>query len=82
MITQPKIVEISRDPFARETLVRRLARLTYHAPGDGCAWCGSTRRNQDRLFQYGVERDDRPGRVAWDEHRFCGIECRRAYYDQ
>lgn len=64
-------VVISHDAFARESLVRRREERIYS--GD-CAWCGARAR-----FRYGVQRDDRPGLIAWDDHLFCSLSCRNAH---
>lgn len=70
-------VAVARDPFARETLVRRTADRSDVAGTDRveCAWCGQRSR-----FQYGVERDSLNGRTSWDRMTFCGISCRRTYH--
>ncbi len=67
-------VTIDRDPFARTETVRRLVETQVT-----CAWCGQDRPS-GRLFEYGVDRDDRPGRIAWDDKVFCSRGCREAYY--
>jgi hypothetical protein len=73
---------INRDPFARETLVRRTADYPrIMAPGrclPGCAWCGQFPRQ--RGYQYGAMRDSILGtRVSWDPHVYCCIGCFRAF---
>ena len=67
-------VSVSRDPFAREDIVRETVETS-----NTCDWCGNTRRG-GRLFHYGIERDDRPGRVDWQSGLFCSIICMRIYY--
>ena len=62
---------ISRDPFARENLVRR----TIHKACE-CLWCGV---RSNRMFNYGIERDDKNGRVEWHGRVFCSIGCFRDY---
>lgn len=64
--------EISRDPFARTTLVRRTVRET-HDIGRGCAWCGQPAR-------YCYETHTDGGRVHREDQAFCSIGCRRSYH--
>lgn len=65
--------QISHDPYARHSIMRR---TVYNA--GACHWCGRGRPG-NKLFEYGIERDDRPGRIAWARGRFCSISCWRAY---
>lgn len=67
------VVQISRDPFARETLVRRVVK-GYSC----CQWCGNE-RVQGGLFEYGTERYDRPG-VNWHKGYFCSKGCHDSYH--
>jgi hypothetical protein len=71
-MSKPSYVSISRDPFAREEIVRELVPTRA-----GCAWCGNNNRN--RLFRYGVETDS--GRQHWDSECFDSIQCRNNYYN-
>lgn len=66
--------EISHDPFARQSIVRRTddTRAT-------CSWCGQ-KPTTHKLFEYGIEDDSRPGRVNWAEGYFCSIGCMRDYH--
>jgi hypothetical protein len=72
-------VEISRDPFARETLVRK----TYRSASATCEWCGNRRTVRGKpaaLFCYAIERDGCAS--AWRptySRPFCSISCYRAY---
>lgn len=68
------MVSISRDPFARLTLVRECE----DGP-EGCAWCGQTRKGK-RLFRYGWEQDS--GQIHWHRRRFCSVGCMRDYDDR
>lgn len=63
-----RVVELSRDPFARTTLVR--GRIWWTAT---CDWCGRAAR-----WQYGRRSDD--GREGWDTHTWCALDCYRAYH--
>ena len=65
--------QISRDPFARTTLVRFTSRIG----NDTCDWCGG-RRPKGGLFQYVTETDN--GRQSGDDHRFCLIGCYRSFH--
>lgn len=74
-------VQISRDPFSRISLMRRLSDNACK-----CAWCGRTRvriyKNVEMVqfaFEYGTQRDDR-GSTHWDGKAFCSISCRRSYF--
>lgn len=69
---------ISRYPFARQNLVRRLVTTGINRT---CDWCGQKRR-KDRLFEYGTERDDRPGEsnVGWHKGLFCSKGCHDSYH--
>jgi hypothetical protein len=60
-------VTIARDPFARESVIRR------KAPHGSCAWCGT----RARLWEYGTESD--AGRAWWSHVWVCCIGCDRAY---
>jgi hypothetical protein len=66
-------VVIAHDGFARISITRRV-----HKTADKCRWCGSN--TQGRLFQYGIERDDRPGRPDWDDRLFCSKSCRDCFH--
>lgn len=70
-------VQVRRDPFAREDLMREAIGAKMHSTT--CAWCGQTRKHGG-LFHYGVSRDDRP-EIAWDSKLFCSIGCRDTYYE-
>ena len=70
-------VQISRDPFARTTLMRR--KVVSHA---GCSWCGSNRSWKGKttwvLFQYSTETDG--GRTHVHKGLFCSKSCHDAYH--
>lgn len=72
---------IARDPFARESTVRRTMVTADHL---SCNWCGQHRPG-NRVYQYGTERDDRSG-ISFDratggrEAYFCSKSCRTSYY--
>ncbi len=70
-------VSISRNPFAREDVIREVVKTTCT-----CQWCGQKRHKKgqpiDGLFAYGVENDN--GRQSIDyRHLFCSVGCFRAY---
>jgi hypothetical protein len=70
------MIQLTRDPFARTTLVRELSDNVCV-----CAWCGSARvvRGKVQLaFRYGTESDN--GRVSWHRGAFCGKSCHDAYH--
>lgn len=62
--------QISRDPFARSTTMRR----TMPPRADGCAWCGSLNRFGN-LYQYGTEQDGLRSRVDWHAGLYCSKPC-------
>ena len=70
-------VQISRDPFARTTLMRR--KVVGH---DGCSWCGGRRQHKGNatwlLFQYFTETDG--GREHTHTGTFCCKSCHDAYH--
>lgn len=69
-----KITQISRDPFAREDIVR-----TTMQPLDrcSCSWCGRV----NAKYRYGVQRDSILHRAAeWFSGIFCSIDCCRSYH--
>lgn len=68
---------VSRDPFARTEIHRRL-----EPSGQGCNWCGSHRvhkgLNTLNLFRYYTETDD--GRRHDHKGLFCSKSCHDAYH--
>ena len=71
-------VQISRDPFARTTLVRRKVTTGLNRT---CDWCGQKRR-KDVLFEYGTERDGISLSYVgphWHKGLFCSKGCHDAY---
>jgi hypothetical protein len=74
---------ISRDPFARHTLVR--ITICPLASGETCSWCGSVRRSRRGrtpfLYRYGTEPDAIRSRIAWHDGAFCSKSCHDAYHD-
>jgi hypothetical protein len=58
---------VSRDPFARSEVVRRVVRVEVE-----CAAC--TRRAR---FQYGVEHDGIRTQVHWSPVLVCSLACHR-----
>lgn len=74
------MISVSHDPFARESLVRRIVH------GGTCDNCGGNRVKHGEitsaLFQYGTERDDRPGEknVNWHKGKFCSKSCHDSYH--
>ena len=73
------MIQISRDPFARTELVRHKVTTALNCT---CLWCGQ-KRKKDVLFEYGTERDDRPGEhnVAWHKGLFCSKSCHNSYHN-
>jgi hypothetical protein len=73
--------QISRDPFARETLMRESVRVSLAA--GGCAWCGGKRplRAGDdyMLYRYHVETDGGRKHAAAGGKLFCSVDCLRTY---
>lgn len=67
--------EIFHDAFARFAQVR----VTKKVKNADCAFCGNTNR-KGNLYLYGIEYDDKPSVIHWDNKSFCSIECRRSYY--
>lgn len=80
--------QVSRDPFARTTLMRQHVRVEdlpsrYTVVGvvglpPGCDECGNFNANGG-LFRYGTERDDRAG-PNWHKGLFCSKSCHDAYH--
>ena len=68
-----RFIAISREPFARLDVVRRLVDTA-----SGCSWCGGRRRS-GRLFQYGVDPDSLMSRTAWTRGLFCSKACHDSY---
>lgn len=67
------IRQLSRDPFARTTLLRDSLARAGRRP---CKWCGSA----DAKYIYGWDADSvRVRPVPWDGP-FCGVECYRAFH--
>lgn len=65
------VVQVSRDPFARSCVVRRV--VPKDERGE-CRWC-----DRPGKFEYGVEDDGfRP--AHWSKGHFCSIDCYRTYY--
>jgi hypothetical protein len=67
---------ISRDPFARQDLVRR----QMPARADGCAECGNLNRN-GKLWQYGTDPDRIVARTSWHVGVFCSKACHDAHHE-
>lgn len=78
---------VSRAPFARTEIVRRNSE-NY----SDCSYCGQQRTKSGLyatsaprifpLWEYGTERDDRPGEsnVNWHKGLFCSKGCHDAYH--
>lgn len=62
---------VSRDPFARCEVVRRVVRVDVECPG-------CTRRAR---FQYGIEPDGIGTRVHWSPVVTCSLACFRGLTD-
>lgn len=78
-----RVYVVSSDAFARTALVRRVAFRKGSRGGFGyhdCHWCGS-KTDTVTLYQYGTQREDRPGRIDWQGWAFCSVGCMRAYYE-
>lgn len=63
--------EISRDPFARETLCRETTAKHGRKP---CDWCGS----REGRFAYFTETDS--GRRHYHKGEFCSKPCHDSYH--
>jgi hypothetical protein len=74
------ITHISRDPFAREEIIRMRVPIVFN--GASCSFCGQVKHSgkarNPYLFQYGIERDS--GARAWSKGLFCSIGCYRLYH--
>jgi len=72
---------LSRDAFARTTLLRAVVRPL--ASDQDCRWCGGVRRTpragERFLFRYGTEPDAIRSRVDWHPGEFCSKACHDAY---
>jgi hypothetical protein len=66
---------VSRDPFARQELVRR----QILSRADGCAKCGNLNRN-GKPFQYGTNPDRIVERVRWHAGAYCCVGCHNAHH--
>lgn len=64
--------QISRDPFAREELHRRLIPAINRGPHCTCRWCG-----QPAKFTYEIHSDG--GRQSEIPGSYCSVGCMRAY---
>ena len=69
-MTDIKEVQVSRNPFARHDVMRRVVETKP------CAWCG-----HDAKFQYGVLLDGIETLAYYGRHVFCNIICWRSYND-
>jgi hypothetical protein len=72
------VVAIRRNPFSRETLVRRVVKTC-----DACDCCGNSRRDGKALFEYGTERDGVSQSYIgphWHPGWFCSIACHDHYH--
>lgn len=65
------IVQLRRDPFARQTLVKKCVGVA------SCRNCGQSRR----LWVYGTQPDSISGRTNWHTGSFCGLSCHDSYHD-
>lgn len=70
------VVSISRDPFARQEIVRT-ASPDYG--GKGCRGCGNTRPS-GRLFAYGTRPDSMSGQIHWHTGLFCSKSCHDIFH--
>jgi hypothetical protein len=62
-----KVVQLSRNPYARYTIVRNKVEARK------CDFCG-----QPAKFQYGVDLD--AGGTNWQRGVFCGKSCCESYH--
>lgn len=73
---------ISRDSFARQTLMRD---FEWSPPTNGCTWCGEfllTPAKINYLWKYTVEHDGGGfGPIAVLSGRFCSDDCLFSYHD-
>jgi len=65
-------VQISRDPFARASLMRIRVDASDR---QSCAWCGQPAR-----FRYYWEADSIQPRTPTPSVPFCSVGCYRAYF--
>ena len=82
------MLQVSRDPFARTTLVRRtITGHTVDLPGGfgdhlySCDWCGNvrrTRKGRPTAYRYATETDG--GRTHEHKGTFCCKGCHDAYH--
>ena len=70
-----KAVMISRDPFARVELFRRVEE------SGTCYWCGNTNAH-GKVFRYGYESDGMTRGITWDRQVYCSRNCRRTSCDE
>lgn len=73
------MLQMRRDPFARQNLLREKMRPGYY-PGNAplrCEWCGSQKRDGS-MFRYHTASDG--GREYLDTRLFCCVGCRDSYY--
>ena len=64
------MVQIGRDPFARQSTMRVVI-----TDAQDCAWCGQPAR-----FRYFTEPDERPVRPPTSGPAFCSVGCWRDYW--
>ena len=73
------IVQLKRDSFARETMVREHAPQRMLIESYTCDNCGARNVHQG-LWRYGTERDSINGRTIWHKGLFCSKRCHDSFY--
>jgi hypothetical protein len=78
--SEAKMKQVSHNPFARESMIRENVYVTVET----CAWCGNVRKTKTGkayLYRYGIEPDDKPGRISYLRGLYCDAHCMRAHHD-
>lgn len=73
------LTQVSRDPFARTTLMRQSISHSGITASMKCAWCGNLNR-YGGLFMYGTEPDGVSTRINWHKGLFCSKGCHDCYH--
>lgn len=69
------MVNVSRNPFARETLTRRNVYTN-----ETCSWCGNSRRNKTgKQYLYAFTTETDGGRTFQHSGLFCSKSCHDSY---
>ena len=74
---------ISRDPFTRQELHRRVVQINAGPQPRGCFWCGNLRMSKTgkaSLYEYRTEPDRITPRPAVHSGMFCSKSCHDNYH--